>query len=171
MRLRPLEKRDAPLMLEWMHDNSVVHDMGINFSKKTIEDCLKFIEVSNEGKENMHMAIVNDADEYMGTVSLKHIEKEKGHAEFAITVRKSAMGKGYSKWGMQEILRYGFDILRLDRIYWYVSPQNKRAIHFYDKNGYTRVKDISDDIKKSFNAMEHEYIWYLEKAHNGNLDK
>lgn len=38
MKLRPLEEKDATLMLEWMHDDSVVHNMGTDFSKKTIED-------------------------------------------------------------------------------------------------------------------------------------
>lgn len=37
----------------------------------------------------------------MGTVSLKKIQN--GVAEFGIVVRKQAMGKGYSKYGMDEI--------------------------------------------------------------------
>jgi len=164
MKLRRLEEKDAPLMLEWMHDDSVVHNMGTDFSKKTIEDCLNFIEASIEDKENAHFAIVNDSDEYMGTVSLKHIHKEDGYAEFAITVRKSAMGKGYSKWGMLEILRYGFEIVGLDRIYWYVSPKNKRAVSFYDKNGYTQIMDVDDGIKANLNAAGIEYVWYMEKT-------
>ena len=31
MRLRMLEKKDAPLMLEWMHDISVVGDLKADF--------------------------------------------------------------------------------------------------------------------------------------------
>ena len=46
MYLRKLEPKDAPLMLEWMHDRSVVAHLGANFAEKTIDDCLRFISAS-----------------------------------------------------------------------------------------------------------------------------
>lgn len=92
MRLRKLELKDAPLMLEWMHDETVVKDMQADFSSKTLEDCNHFFLSSKDIRKNLHLAIVDENDEYMGTVSLKNIEEDK--AEFAITVRKYAMGKG-----------------------------------------------------------------------------
>lgn len=73
----------------------------------------------------------------MGTVSLKNIEEDK--AEFAITVRKYAMGKGYSHFGMREIKKIGLQDMNLSSIYWYVDNNNQRAIKFYDKNGYQRI--------------------------------
>lgn len=91
MRLRKLELKGAPLMFEWMHDETVVKDMQADFSSKTLEDCNHFILSSNDTRKNLHLAIVDENDEYMGTVSLKNIEEDK--AEFAITVRKYAMGK------------------------------------------------------------------------------
>ena len=42
MRLRKLEIKDAPAMLEWMQDRSVVADMNTDFSSKTLEDCALF---------------------------------------------------------------------------------------------------------------------------------
>ena len=107
MRLRKLELKDAPLMLEWMHDETVVKDMQADCSSKTLEDCNHFILSSKDTRKNLHLAIVDENDEYMGTVSLKNIEEDK--AEFAITVRKNAMGKGYSRFGMREIIRIGLD--------------------------------------------------------------
>ena len=137
MNLRKLELKDAPLMLEWMHDETVVKDMQADFSSKTLEDCNIFILSSKDTRKNLHLAIVDENDEYMGTVSLKNIEEDK--AEFAITVRKCAMGKGYSHFGMSEIIRIGFEKMNLSNIYWYVDKNNQRAIKFYDKNGYQRI--------------------------------
>lgn len=137
MRLRKLELKDAPLMLEWMHDETVIKDMQADFSSKTLEDCNLFILSSKDTRKNLHLAIVDENDEYMGTVSLKNIEE--GKAEFAITVRKCAMGKGYSRFGMREIIRIGLEEMNLSRIYWYVDKNNQRAIKFYDKNGYQRI--------------------------------
>lgn len=151
MKLRKLKRKDAPLMFEWMHDPIVVENLQTDFASKTIEDCMTFIDASQNDKENIHIAIVDDDDEYMGTVSLKHVTAFE--AEFAIVVRRPAMGKGYSKYGMDEIIRHGFGDLGLESIYWYVSPENKRALHFYDKNGYQRA-----DTLKSWQSGR--YIWY-----------
>lgn len=137
MRLRKLELKDAPLMLEWMHDETVVKDMQADFSSKTLEDCNHFILSSKDTRKNLHLAIVDEDDEYMGTVSLKNIEEDK--AEFAITVRKYAMGKGYSRFGMREIIKIGLEDMNLSSIYWYVDKNNQRAVKFYDKNGYQRI--------------------------------
>ncbi len=143
MYLRKLIRQDAPLMLEWMHDDSVVHDLKTDFASKSIEDCEKFIECSLHDNQNLHLAIVDESDNYQGTVSLKSITD--GSAEFAITVRSCAMGNGYSKEAMEKIIDIGFDELNLSSIYWCVSPNNKRAVRFYDKNKYRRVS--SDTLK------------------------
>lgn len=162
MKLRKLQLKDAPFMLEWMHDKSVVENMQTDFASKTIEDCENFIRAANSTIHDLHLAIVDENDIYMGTVSLKHIENNT--AEFAITVRKSAMGKGYSHFGMVEILRVGLEELGLDRIYWCVSSNNKRAVRFYDKNGYQRI-DASLFVREGGRGQLFSniyYIWYQQ---------
>ena len=66
MKLRKLELKDAPLMLEWMHDDDVVQNMKTNFKIKTLEDCEQFINESKVNNANLHLAIVDEFDEYMG---------------------------------------------------------------------------------------------------------
>lgn len=163
MRLRKLEDKDAPFMLEWMHDDSVVHFMQADFASKTIEDCKNFITALQDESENIHLAITDDNDEYMGTVSLKNIHD--GSAEFAITIRKCAMGKGYSSWGMKEIIKKG-KAMGLDHIYWCVSKENKRAIRFYDKNGYSRI-DPSENFRGGVHrkASQQHVLVYGIKSH------
>ncbi len=157
MKLRKLEKKDASLMLEWMHDDFVVHDLRTDFASKTIEDCLSFIENSNNTKTDLHLAIVDDNDEYMGTVSLKNINNES--AEFGITVRKIAMGKGFSSYGMSEIIKIGKEKKKLKKIYWCVHPDNHRAVRFYEKKHYRHV--LAPDEACGYTENEKkEYIWY-----------
>lgn len=162
MKLRKLKYKDAALMLSWMHDSSITKYMQTNFATKTLLDCEKFIESAQKNSDNLHMAIINDDDIYMGTVSLKHITKSD--AEFAITVSKEAMGKGYSKFGMQEIIQIGFRKMGLKKIYWCVSPKNKRAVRFYEKNGYQRIKgELPPRISKEYSPKQiKNYIWYQD---------
>lgn len=168
MKLRKLELKDAPLMLEWMHDKSVVENLRTNFMSKTIDDCEKFIISSQNDRKNLNLAIVDENDTYMGTISLKNIEGKS--AEFGITIRASAMGKGYSKAAMEKILRIGFEELGLEQIYWCVSPENKRAVRFYDKNGYERIDAESLRITGEYSQEQIAfYIWYLKKCRNQEL--
>lgn len=163
MKLRQLELKDAPLMLEWMHDPSVVEYMQADFAGKTLEDCEAFIKSAQNMSESMHLAIADDNDEYQGTVSLKDIRD--GSAEFAITIRSSAMGRGISRYAMKEIIRTGFDELRLQRIYWCVDPANKRAVRFYDKNGFRRVEADTLPVRGAYTGEQIlSYIWYCETA-------
>lgn len=163
MKLRKLKQKDASLMLEWMHDLSIVKQLNKNFETKTLHDCIDFINFSQSINRDMHLAIVDSDDVYMGTVSLKNITEK--NAEFAITVRKSAMGKGYSQYAMTEMLRIGFEELGLNEIYWYVDSENKRAVRFYDKNGYHRIPKICQNNMWGA-AQNRHYIYYKEKRTN-----
>ncbi|MEH2957565.1 GNAT family N-acetyltransferase [Candidatus Merdisoma sp. JLR.KK006] len=159
MRLRELEMRDAPRILEWMHDKSVTEDLKTNFSVFTLEDAQRFILQSRDTHINMHKAIVSDTDEYMGTVSLKEIDYDKGNAEFAIVVHKDAMTRGYSWYGMTEILDIAFSKLKLTSVYWCVSRKNKRAVHFYDKHHFHESLDIPKDILRRYKSVDN-LKWY-----------
>ncbi len=158
MRLRKLCLKDASFMYEWMQDKNVTRGLQPKFAGMTEDDCRAFIEKSLKEDKEKHLAIVNDEDEYMGTVSLKNIDRECGEAEFAIAVRSKAMGKGFSSFAMKEILRIGLVEMGLDRIYWYVLKENQRAVRFYEKNGYQRMESLHC---KQENACEEPlYFWY-----------
>lgn len=156
MYLRELKEKDAPLMLEWMHDSNVTGNLKGNFSSKTIEDCISFIN-SSISNTNIHLAIASDTDEYMGTVSLKNIEN--GSAEFAITVRTEAMGHGYSWFGMESIIDKAFNKYNLDNVYWCVSRDNKRAVRFYDKHNFHEIIDVPEKVLDRYKGMDN-LKWY-----------
>ena len=161
MKLRELKSNDAPLMLEWMQDEHVVGGLKADFLSKTLDDCFNFIENSKDQSTNLNMAIVDENDDYMGTVSLKHIDKKMETAEFAITIRKLAMGKGFSKFGMDEILNYGIEKIGLKSIFWCVNKVNERAVKFYDKNGYRRITHVPQKILDNYVSSEIDAMyWY-----------
>lgn len=142
--LRKLKVEDAPLMIEWMHDESVISGLQPElFRNKTIEDCEEFILECQDDSKSCHMAIVNECDEYLGTVSLKKIDSEYKDAEFAIVLRSSAQGKGYASKAMKEIMEMAFGKYGLDEVYWNVLQKNAAAIKLYERCGYTKMQNIS----------------------------
>lgn len=157
MYLRALNLEDAPLMLEWMHDKKVTSNLRANFQDKTLSDVENFIKWSWGNIENLHLAISSDENEYMGTVSLKHIDE--GSAEFAIAVRSEAMGRGYAWFGMESMIEKAFSELNLESVYWCVSKNNTRAVRFYDKHNFHEALDIPRRVLKRYEGIDN-LKWY-----------
>ena len=160
MKLRKLESKDASRMLEWMHNQQTTKYLNADFGSKTISDCGNFISAAQDENVNLHLAVVDSSDEYMGTVSLKNIDPDSKTAEFAITMHPRAQGKGFAGRAMKCILEDGTHRRNLQDIYWCVDPSNARAVRFYDKNGYKRTAKVPYSIKSSYNKPDM-YIWYV----------
>lgn len=155
--LRRLEENDATKMLEWIHDTNINCNFRCGFSEMTIEDVKKFIQTSFDEK-NQHFAIVNENNEYMGTISLKNINKIDNNAEYAIVTRAKAHGKGYAFQATKEILNYAFNELNLHKVYLNVLEENERANKFYKKCGF-RYEGMSKEILY-INGRYHNLNWY-----------
>ena len=155
--LRKLEEKDAPFMLEWMHDEEITAGFQRPFSKATIESVLHFIQ-NSFNEENQNFAFVNSQDEYLGTISLKHISHVNDKAEYAVVTRKCAQGTGAAKKATEELLHYAFANLGLHKVYLSVLEENSRAQKFYEKCGFVREGLEVDAVK--INGKYHNHIWY-----------
>jgi len=133
--LRRLKETDVRAMLEWMHDEDVARNFRFDFLSMTEDRALNFIRNSFTD-ENRHFAIVDAADNYLGTISLKNISPTDRNAEFAIVLSKKHWGGGYSRRAVEELLDYAFNTLHLHRVYLNVLTENIRANKFYQKCGF-----------------------------------
>lgn len=155
--LRRLEKKDAPLMLEWMHDNEINCNFQKDFASATLESVLCFIDESFND-ENQSFAFVDEGDEYLGTISLKHISYQNANAEYAIVTRKKAQGTGAAARATQEVLRYAFEDMRLHKVYLNVFEDNVRAQKLYEKCGFVYEGSAVDAVK--INGAYRTLKWY-----------
>ncbi|MDE6517525.1 MAG: GNAT family N-acetyltransferase, partial [Acetatifactor sp.] len=84
-------------MFEWIHDPDIQRGFQMDMSAKTLEDVSAFIEGAQYALSDgctMHFAVANEQEEYLGTISLKDISLRDRRAEYAISLRKCAQGKG-----------------------------------------------------------------------------
>lgn len=139
MVLRLLKEEDAIGMLDWMHDPKVNQFFRFDANSMTEEKAKAFIEQSNsdaEEKKTYNFAVTDGDDEYLGTISLKEVDWEAGTAEYAISMRTKAQGRGLATKATNEILRYAFEDLGLNRVFLNVLSDNEKAIHLYEKCGF-----------------------------------
>lgn len=161
--IRRLEKKDAPYMLEWMQDKTISCNFQRSFEAMTLQDAVAFIEKSFD-ETNRHFAVVDEHDEYMGTISLKNISHDDKRAEYAIAMRKKVQGTGAARCATEEILQYAREELGLREVYLNVFADNLRARRFYEKCGFTCKQGRKDTVE--VRGQYKERIWYgrlLEK--------
>lgn len=155
--LRRLNQKDAPLMLEWMHDNTINCCFQYPFADMTLEKVKTFIE-NSFNDENRHFAIVDLNDEYLGTISLKNISQKNKNAEYAIVTRKKAQGTGEALQATKELINYAFKELGLHKIYLNVLEDNIRARKFYEKCGFKQEGVAKDAVIIAGNYKS--LVWY-----------
>lgn len=160
MRIRELKDNDASEMHQWMTNPDITRDLHGNYNNSSIDDALEFIRFANAQNDEIHYAIVNDENEYQGTVSLRHIDHEGSLAEFAIVVLEKAMSRGYAWYAMVQMLKKAFDELGLEKVYWRVKGDNLRALRFFEKHGFNRLdEDVPGEIKDR-HKNEKGLVWF-----------
>ena len=154
--LRPLEEKDAAGMLEWMTDPAIACFFRFDAASMTLDRCKAFIRGAGEQENCRHWAIVNEKDEYLGTISLKEIKN--GSAEYAISTRGCAHGTGAAGEATRQILKIAFEDLGLNRVYLNVLADNGRANAFYRKAGfrYTHTEESALEIRGEMKNLN----WY-----------
>ena len=155
--LRKLEKKDLSGMLEWMHDPSINRWFKFDPGLITEESALQFIQNSFTGK-NRHYAVVDETDEYLGTISLEDIDPENGHALFAISMRSRAAGTGAASAAVKDLLRIAFEEMGLERVYLNVLSDNARARRFYEKAGFRHEGCFRRHLK--LRGEWRDWDWY-----------
>lgn len=155
--IRRLKRKDAALMLEWMHDKNIKNAFRFPFEQSTIESATQFIDNSFSDTDR-HFAVVDETDEYLGTISLKNISQTDRSAEYAIVVRSMVRGAGVARLATEEVLNYAFDTMELHRVYLNVLEKNERARRFYVKCGFVYEGTSKDAI--FFDGRYESLAWY-----------
>ena len=138
IKLRPLKLTDADYMKEFAEDEDISKNLLFTRYPFSTENMISFIKSSWEDRRNVHYAIANENDEYIGTISLKNISYIDKNAEYAIVTRKKFWGLNVASSATDKILNYGFNTLNLNKIYLNVLSSNLRAVRFYEKYGFKK---------------------------------
>lgn len=179
MELRRLKENDIQGMLEWMHDPNVFQFFRFsceNYTEENVAQFIKQAQIDFDNDIHRHYAIVDENDQYLGTISLKDIDKKSLNAEYAISLRSNVHGKGIATWATKEILKIAFLQLGLLRVYLNVLSNNTSAIHLYEKCGFVYEGEFRQHINirgqvcslKWYSILRQEYLQKGEVETNEN---
>lgn len=83
----------------------------------------------------------------IGSVYLRDIDRKKGTAEYGIFIgEEKAMSRGYGTQAARLALGYGFETLRLERIFLRFLEDNPAARRSYEKAGFQMIDDRRETV-------------------------
>ncbi len=159
--LRPFKKGDGAALMKNIN-NKIIYRNTLNIpypyrlkdAKEWIEKDLKEIKKKKPKQINFVIDINN---EVTGGIELDHIE-EKHMAEIAYWLGKKYWGSGTMTQVIKLVTKFGFEKLKLRRIYAYVHSFNKASMRVLQKNGYKLEGILKKNTKKD-NKFLDDYLF------------
>ena len=140
--LRLMTLTDTENIINWRNKPRVRHNF-IYQKLLTREVHLNWIKTEiDTGKAIQFIIVAGNRD--IGTVYLRDIDYDNLKAEYGIFIGEDdAINFGYGTEACKLICQYGFEVLKLRKIFLRVFETNISAIHSYKKAGFIRSENMS----------------------------
>jgi UDP-4-amino-4,6-dideoxy-N-acetyl-beta-L-altrosamine N-acetyltransferase len=146
--LVPISDMDTENIIKW-RNNKNVKTYFLFQSQITINTHKEWMEkIVNTGKARQFIIYVKKSDKPVGSVYLRDIDTQYEKAEFGIFIGEDeARGKGYGSEAAELVCNYGFQTLKLHKIFLRVFADNTNAIHSYERAGFEKEAYLKDEVK------------------------
>jgi RimJ/RimL family protein N-acetyltransferase len=153
IRLRALEKSDLNNCVNWLNDPEVTENLLNDYPLSMDVEANWYQKMLEKPIEEHVLAIeMKDANgwQHIGTTGFHHVDWKNRIGEYGIMIGdKNQWGKGYGYESTLLMLRYGFNILNLNKVFLYAIETNVRGIHVYEKAGFVHEGRLRQDIYKN----------------------
>jgi RimJ/RimL family protein N-acetyltransferase len=149
VRLRPIERDDLPVYVEWFSDPEVRRYLGLYlpFSLAQEERWFEQHLEQVEKQKVVMLAIETDEGAHIGNVSLMDINWKERHAELGIVIGdKAYWDQGYGSDAIQTMLRLAFEEMNLHRVFLRVHDDHARGIRCYEKVGFQKEGALRESV-------------------------
>lgn len=148
--LREYEEGDWPMVHVWESDPEVVRYKSndvqtLPMAKEYVERVCRLARTEPRRVYELALVTFEDA-QIVGKVGLRQDEQDPRLAEVWFTLRRDAQGHGYAKEAMEELLRFGFEVLKLHRAYADCDPRNRASATLLERLGFRREGHLVQNV-------------------------
>lgn len=145
--LRPITKEDIDLIIAWRNHESV-RKFFIFQEDFTRENQLKWFEEHLETKNAFQFIVCEkESDRLIGCTYLRDYSKAHQKAEAGIFLNPQCeRQKGYGSEAMELTVEFGFQELKLHKIFARVYEDNLSSRGVFVKNGFEKEACLIDDV-------------------------
>lgn len=148
--LREFILDDAEKFYQLNLNPNVIRYTG-NTAFKSIDEAKSFLENYNDYKENGYgrWAVINkNSSEFIGWCGLKYCELEN-ETDIGFRFFEEEWNKGYATESATACLKYGFDVLKLNKIIGRAMKENAASIKVLEKIGLVYETDCVFENKEA----------------------
>lgn len=162
--IRPITDNDTPDIVKWRNNENVWKNFVFQ-EKFTPEMHTHWLRTRVDTGEVVQFIIEADGRP-IGSCYLRDISDQNHSAEFGIFIGEDdARGNGYGSEAGRLLLRYGFEQLKLHRIFLRVFQENKQAINSYKRIGFTEEGLFRDMIFQNGHYRSMVFMACLNEEH------
>ena len=145
--LRNIEAKDTDNILKWRNSDAV-RQKFLDQNYFTRESHMKWLREKVEtGKTAQFIIYVKQENFPVGSVFLRDIDYNNRKAEYGIFIgEESARGRGVGTDAAKLIIKYGFEALKLHKIFLRVLADNVNAVKSYKKAGFIQEAYLKDEV-------------------------
>ncbi|MDY2837976.1 MAG: GNAT family protein [Bilifractor sp.] len=146
--LREITKKDTDLIVKWRNNPNVMKNF-IFRERFTPEMHNHWLDTKVASGEVIQYIIVDrGSNTEIGSVYFRDIDKKSNSAEYGIFIGEdNYRGKGLGTETAKLFINYGFETLKLHRIFLRVIAENKAAFHAYKSAGFKQEGYMRDMVK------------------------
>ncbi|MGL4910998.1 MAG: GNAT family N-acetyltransferase [Romboutsia sp.] len=148
--LRPINLDDAPYLFDYYKEEVVVKYLPFK-KHNTISDTKKFIKLFflknyKEGKIGHYAVVLKKENRVVGNVGFNNLSSSAVEGEIGICINPTYWGYNLSTELAQEMIRYGFDDLGLNKIIAITFEDNNYSQKPLEKLGFNYIKTFSKKL-------------------------
>lgn len=145
--LKSISSEDTENIIRWRNSENVRKNF-LDQRMFTVESHTNWLKNMVEtGKVEQFIIIDKNDNVPVGSVFLRDIDYENRKAEYGIFIGEdSARGKGIGTAAAERIIQYGFEELKLHKIFLRVLAENIGAIKSYEKAGFKQEAYLVDEV-------------------------
>ena len=149
VKVRKFNENDISLKVKWINDSAINKYLHYNIpleESKTLVWYEKIKDLENRLDCTIDVLKENSIDS-VGLIGLLNIDDINKKAEFYICLgEKKYQGKGIAKKASMELIKQGFDIYKLNKIYLYTEVENIGAQKLFESIGFRKEGLLVEDL-------------------------
>jgi len=155
--LRPLDQEDLPSLCRWANDPEIRRLTG-EVLPMSMKDALDFLQKVHDDKGRVWFSVVLEEDDrVIGDAGLLRMFHPWRTTDLTLIIgERDCWDRGYGQEALYLLLDYAFGYLNFHRVSVGVVGFNERALHFYERAGFSR-----EGIQKDGYYYDHSYSDFI----------
>jgi len=162
--LNKLSQSDAAGIYALRSTDEVIRFTGIK-KYKEIGEAVQYIERMETAIRQNECIIwsiyITSSNSFIGSICFWNISEDGDSAEIGYDLLPIYQGQGYMQEAMKAVIQYGFEGMKLDKIFADLRSDNIKSVKILERNGFVIEKAYK--IKNKNDQIDEMAIYYMDK--------